>query len=139
MCKTGYLLFCDIQYICICYYFQILAIYKEQDMPPIPHNSGNSTSASLVGTSSDILCHNCVYIYFQLLAIYEELDLFPLPHNSGDSTSASSVGTSSHLIVLYIFLQIIAIYEEQSVPLYIGPSSSIYVYLILYSIFCFYY
>ena len=32
--------------------FQIIAIYDEQGAPPVPHNGGDGTSASSVGTSS---------------------------------------------------------------------------------------
>ena len=32
--------------------FQIIAIYEEQGAPPVPHNGGDGTSASSVGTSS---------------------------------------------------------------------------------------
>ena len=36
------------------YFFvvQIIAIYEEQDVPSVPHNGGDGTSASSVGTSS---------------------------------------------------------------------------------------
>ena len=32
--------------------FQIIAIFEEQGAPPVPHNGGDGTSASSVGTSS---------------------------------------------------------------------------------------
>lgn len=31
---------------------QIIAQYEEQDAPPVPHNGGDGTSASSVGTAS---------------------------------------------------------------------------------------
>ena len=33
-------------------FFQIIAHYEEQDAPPVPHNGGDGTSASSVGTAS---------------------------------------------------------------------------------------
>ncbi len=33
-------------------YFQIIALYEEQDAPPVPHNGGDGTSASSMASSS---------------------------------------------------------------------------------------
>ena len=36
----------------VCKIPQIIAIYEEQDAPSVPHNGGDGTSASSIGTSS---------------------------------------------------------------------------------------